>query len=164
MTKTISNRDEVIDSRDIIARIEELQEKADALEEAQAALQEALAAKNGADNQAPDADYDLARTVEDRRADLDAAAADFDTYERGELLILQALAEEASGAAPDWEHGETLIRESYFVDYCQELLQDIGALPRDLPDFLVINWEATAENIEQDYTHVDFGGVTYLIR
>lgn len=46
----------------------------------------------------------------------------------------------------------------------QELLEDIGDIPRDMPHYLVIDWEATARNIAVDYTQVDFDGVTYYIR
>lgn len=81
-----------------------------------------------------------------------------------ELRELEALAEECEGYASDWRHGEALIRESYWEDYVQELLEDCGDIPRNLPHYLVIDWEATARNIAVDYTEVDFGGVTYYIR
>jgi hypothetical protein len=87
-----------------------------------------------------------------------------DDDESQELKVLEALAEEAEGYAADWQYGETLIRESYFVAYCQELVQDIGDLPKDIPAYLVIDWEKTAENLKADYTEVDFDGVTYFIR
>src|SRR5690348_3824626 len=51
--------------------------------------------------------------------------------------------------ASEWKDGATLIRESYFAEYAQELMQDIGALPKDIPG-LVIDWEATAENLLVD--------------
>lgn len=73
-----------------------------------------------------------------------------------ELRVLEALAEECEDYASDWRRGEALIRESYWEDYVQELL--------DMPHYLVIDWEATARNIAVDYAEVDFGGVTYYIR
>lgn len=81
-----------------------------------------------------------------------------------ELAALESLAEEAEGYAPDWHHGATLVRDSYFTDYAQELLEDIGDLPKDLPHYIVIDWEATARNIRMDYTGVEFDGVTYWVR
>lgn len=81
-----------------------------------------------------------------------------------ELATLKALDDEAAGYAPDWTHGATLIRHSYFVDYCQELLSDIGELPREIPSYVVIDWDATAENLKVDYTTVDFDGVDYYVR
>ena len=81
-----------------------------------------------------------------------------------ELAALESLSGEAEGYAPDWHHGETLIRYSYFTDYAMEMLSDSGALPRDLPEYIVIDEEATALNIRTDYTAVEFGDVTYWIR
>lgn len=57
-----------------------------------------------------------------------------------------------------------LIRESYFTEAMRELVSDIGDLPKDVPGYLVIDWEATAENLKVDYTAVDFDGVTYYVR
>ncbi len=85
------------------------------------------------------------------------------TEEKEELEILLELAEEAS-ISPDWKYGETLIRETYFLEYCQELLADIGDLPKELPHSIVIDWDQTAENLKVDYSTVDFDGVEYLIR
>lgn len=104
--------------------------------------------------------------LKDERDDLEGdAITKFDESDDGqELKVLQALAEEASGYAADWEHGETLIRESYFVKYCQDLLDDLGELPKDLPSYIAIDWDETADNLKVDYTEVDFEGVTYLIR
>lgn len=81
-----------------------------------------------------------------------------------ELRPLKALAAEGENYAPDWEYGAALIRESYFTDYAKELLEDCGDLPRGLPHYIAIDWEATARNIKVDYTEVEFDGVTYLIR
>lgn len=93
------------------------------------------------------------------------AITEFDESDDGvELKALQALAEEAEGYADDWKYGAALIRESYWVEYCQQLLEDIGDLPRDLPGYIAIDWDQTAENLKVDYTEVEFDGVTYLVR
>jgi len=63
----------------------------------------------------------------------------------------------------DW-YPVTLIRDSYFATAMQELCEDIGALPKDLPCYIVIDWEATARNLRVDYTSVEFDGVTYWYR
>lgn len=83
--------------------------------------------------------------------------------EETELAALKALADEADGS-PDWPYGEVLIRESYWVDYVKELLEDTGDLPKDLPWYIEIDWDTTANNIAVDYSQVDFDGVTYYIR
>lgn len=86
------------------------------------------------------------------------------TEEAEELCALVALAKEAEPESSDWEHGESLIRRSYFVEYVQDMLADCGTIPKDIPWFVEIDWEATAKNIESDYASVDFNGVEYLIR
>jgi len=80
-----------------------------------------------------------------------------------ELNKLEELASECEGVT-DWEHGESLIRSSYFSDYVQELLEDCGTIPRDLPSFVVIDWNETAENIAQDYMLVTYDSVDFYIR
>lgn len=80
-----------------------------------------------------------------------------------EYTALKDLADQGEGYG-DWRHGETLIHEDYFVDYCQEMLIDCGSLPKDIPDYLVIDWDATADNLKVDYTEVDFDGETYFMR
>lgn len=80
-----------------------------------------------------------------------------------EYNILKAFASELEGYG-DWKDGETLIRESYFEDYCKELCEDIGAIPKDFPGFIEIDWEATANNLRVDYTEAELDGVTYLMR
>ena len=87
-----------------------------------------------------------------------------DDDESAELASLKKLAEECENYAADWKYGETLIRGSYFSDYARELLEDCGDIPRNLPHYIEIDWEATARNIRVDYTEIDFGGVSYWIR
>ena len=89
---------------------------------------------------------------------------EYDDDEVHELIVLRKLAEEAEGCS-DWEHGETLVRDSYFEDYAQELASGIGAINRDA-DWLLncIDWAKAAEQLQQDYTSVDYDGVTYWIR
>jgi hypothetical protein len=81
-----------------------------------------------------------------------------------ELRTLKALAEQGEQESSDWTHGETLIHRRYFVDYVADMLADCGTIPKDIPWFVEIDWEATAGNIEADYASVDFDGQEYLIR
>lgn len=81
-----------------------------------------------------------------------------------ELVALTSLREEAGDYTPDWQYGATLIRDSYFTDYARELCEDVGDIPRNIPYYIVIDWDATARNIQQDYTSVEFDGVTYWVR
>lgn len=146
-----TNSDDILDSRDIIARIDELESDRETLTDTIEELKE--------------------MPVEDREEDYDEtlAAAHLDLTEwdddnGDELKALKALADEGENCADDWMHGATLIREDYFVDYCRDLVSDIGDMPRNIPSYIVIDWDATADNLRADYSEVDFDGETYLIR
>lgn len=88
-----------------------------------------------------------------------------DADEQTELKALLALQEEAEGYSPDWKYGATLIRDSYFEDYARELADDIGAIKSDAQwPATCIDWKQAADELKQDYTSVEFDGVTYWVR
>ena len=66
----------------------------------------------------------------------------------------------------EFSFGETLIYEHDFESYCQELCEEIGYLPKELPSFISfnINWEGVADDLRGDYSEVDYQGRTYLFR
>jgi hypothetical protein len=188
MSRDISNSDDMIDSRDVITRITELEDSlianhdADVLmriteleEELTITHKSEIADAEGVEGIIVEKDYDKWLAAND---DSDAieltelrAVADFDTWieqndddDAQELKSLKKLADEADGYCEDWNDGATLIRESYFTEYCEELCKDIGDLPKEIPHYIVIDWEATAHNIRADYTEVDYDGVAYLVR
>lgn len=137
-----SNTDDVIDSRDIIARIEELEEE--------------RASFRCTEENEDETEHDAKQRA------IDWAEENPDDAE--ELRILAELAEEASGS-PDWRHGETLIRASYFKEYAQDLAEDCGMIPDRLAwPLTCIDWEQAARELAMDYFTVDFDGVKYLIR
>lgn len=150
-----TNDDDVIDSRDVIARIEELEGERDALTET---IDEAAASAGHGLTDAENATLHGVWAVA-----LDALQS-WSTSHAEELTALRALASEGEDYAADWQHGATLVRESYWPTYAQELVEDVGDLPKSLPHYLVIDWEATADNLKVDYTEVDFDGVTYFVR
>ena len=151
MTNEISNTDDVIDSRDIISRIEELE--SDLESEFEDYQQECF------DENAPlKADFDS--WVEKNCMDFETWKSEQDIEE---LESLQKVAEQGEGYG-DWKYGETLINESYFTDYCEEMCKDCGDIPQNVPSYIEIDWEATSENLKADYTEIDFDGVTYYMR
>lgn len=158
MANTISNYDDIIDSRDVIARIEELEAEREALQlEIDDAEVQWLKTEAGTEE---------AHAVVDRRQ---AAYVALDTWDASsdadELRILKALADEASGYASDWKYGETLIRDSYFRDYAEQLADDIGTITDNPPwPLTCIDWDQAARELQYDYTAVDFDGVTYWVR
>lgn len=112
---------------------------------------------------------DIIERIEELRYAIETAESDEQTAgtvddEKAELEALESLQNDTEGYADDWAHGATLIRDSYFTEYAEELCKDIGDLPDKIPGYIVIDWEETAENIRQDYTSVEFDGVTYWVR
>lgn len=133
---TISNTDNTIYSTDVIERIEELK---------------------GEFIDATNSDPAEIMSVDDWKFGL----SDDDA---GELVVLLEFAEQGS-QAPDWGYGELFIHESYFTDYVEELARDIGAVgDHEGNNWVVIDWEATAENVRMDYSEAEFDGETYLYR
>lgn len=64
----------------------------------------------------------------------------------------------------DW-YPVTLIRDSYFTDYAQELAEDIGAVNADAfwPNNC-IDWKQAARELQMDYSIVEVDGATYWYR
>lgn len=140
----VSNTQDIMDSRDVIERIEELEDDLGAWIE----------------------NYMEEHDLEELKDD-DVPETEDGFWEiKEELEPIKALAKEADGYAVDWDCGATLIRETYFTEYAEELCKDIGDLPSDLPWYIEshIDWDGVASDIKMDYTEVDFDGVAYLIR
>lgn len=64
----------------------------------------------------------------------------------------------------EFDYGVTLVHEDYFEEYTEELLTDCGYISKDFPSWIEIDWEATANNVKQDYTEVEYQGETYYGR
>ena len=145
---TISNTDDVIDSRDVIARIEELRDTLEALREE-------------FDSNPANDGVDFANWSRNQTA--------MTSEEVDELAALEKLVEEASGS-PDWTYGESLIRESYFTDYIEQLIDDCYEMPKELNSgewpwrHVTVDYAAASEEAKADYIECDFDGVAYLIR
>jgi hypothetical protein len=73
-----------------------------------------------------------------------------------------------NGGGHQW-HGvwypSTLVRDSYFTEYAQELAEEIGAISSDGAwPYSYIDWESAARELQMDYTSVEYDGVTYWYR
>jgi hypothetical protein len=86
------------------------------------------------------------------------------TDEAEELAALEALQSEAEDYCPDWRYGATLVRDSYFKDYAQELAEDCGLLKQSAWPNNCIDWDRAARELRMDYTSVEFDGVTYWVQ
>jgi len=149
---------DIIDVRDIIERIEELEgELEEAHEQGQFMSDFDDWITNTRDNSRP-----VYAALGDEQGKEVVAGCE-------ELFKLRELMDKLRGYGGrrhwrgDW-YPLTLIRDSYFTDYARELLEDCGVLPKDLPSYIEIDWEATACNIQQDYASVKVDGDTYWYR
>lgn len=131
----IENTDDLIDLRDVIARVEHLRE-----------LRQPGPVDLGDDN-----------------------GTDQDTL-FAELAELERFLDECKGNGGDeqWEgdwYPVTLVRDSYFERYAEELADDIGLLKEGAAwPYTCIDWAQAARELQMDYTSVEFDGVTYWTR
>lgn len=103
--------------------------------------------------------------------DVIESAEDDDESDDGESIakltdLLSDLA--GNGGGHQWQgvwYPVTLIRDSYFEVYAEQLADDIGAIDSDAGWPLnYIDWEQAASELQIDYTTVDYDGVTYWYR
>jgi len=163
----IDNSADILDSRDIIKRLEELESER---EDLQTAIDEAREAYDEAKEEDEKAQSDEEGTtmsehnldqVEITMDEATESLADWDNAD--EYKNLKALAEQCEGYG-DWRYGETLIRDSYFTKYAQQLADDSGAIKDDSWPCNCIDWEQAASELQSDYTSVEFDGTTYWMR
>lgn len=155
-TEPITNDEDLIDSRDVIARIEELSE----LEAQERRLAELRALETD-----PGVSDDEAAELASLREQAEEYGVGLDEDQTEELEQLRELASDGESNAGDWKHGATLIRDSYFEEYAEQLADDIGAIDKDANwPVNCIDWEAAADELKIDYSTVSFGGVDYWVR
>lgn len=93
-----------------------------------------------------------------------------DDDESEELETLAGLLDDLKGYGGDeqWRgdwYPITLIRNSYFQDYAQELAEEIGAIPKNNRwPCTCIDWEQATRELRMDYNSVEYDGVTYWYR
>ena len=59
----------------------------------------------------------------------------------------------------------TLIRDSYFRTYAEELADDCGMVPKNAQwPLTCIDWEQAARELRYDYTGIEIDGATYWTR
>ena len=135
-TKEITNSEDYIDVRDVIARVEHLEQ-----------LRQEGPVDLGDDDNYKDQD------------DLFA-----------ELATLESLLEELAGNGGDEEwrgawYPIGLVRDSYFEDFARDEAEQLDLVKSDARwPYTCIDWKQAAEELKQDYTTVEFDGVTYWYR
>lgn len=134
---------DIFDTRDVIKRLESYRDAVESL---------------GFD---PD---NMAAILRDGSDELDALDADaLEIVE--EFVAVEEFAEALENYAADYLHGETVISDSYFVRYAEQLADDIGAMDSDARwPSKHIDWEAAAEELKQDYTALEYHGERFWVR
>lgn len=81
-----------------------------------------------------------------------------------EFAQLQSILDQVDASTLD--NDEMLINEAYFTEYCAELCEEIGAVPKGTPDYITrnIDWEGVARELMQDYSEIEVDGVTFYYR
>jgi len=161
--------DDIIDSRDVIARIEYLQGLQEEAQSKASEVKEEIESLEAEEDLSEEDDTHLAELRESLWTYGDSQeygeTADWTEEEAAELKELLSLQDEAEDCG-DWKDGATLIKDSYFTEYAEQLADDLGYLnenPNRWP-FNHIDWEAAAEELQQDYSQVSFFGDDYWVR
>ena len=115
---------------------------------------------------------DIIARVEELREAIESYAEKMGDWQENannteELEALENLLYELKGNGGDeqWDgdwYPLTLIRDSYFEEYMDEMVADCYEIPSDLPSFMTITLDYVA--LQMDYSSVEFDGVTYWYR
>ena len=160
----------MIAARDAEARLDHLMGMEAELETAVQRREDEASETAGLLSDEEDADSDpgrmelLRRGLEEAEEKLEEARGDLEDFrsECGEEL--ERLEEEEPQIRDASRSGETLVREDRFAEYAESLCRDTGALPEDIPRYIEIDWEKTAENLKPDYITVTLHCGKYLVR
>jgi len=106
---------------------------------------------------------DMTDTYEDIRLE-EEEIQDWKEYWIEDINHIEEINSIESEIGREFEYGCTLILEEDFEDYIEELLEDIGYIPKDFPRWIEIDWSATAENVKQDYSSLSYQDEEYLYR
>lgn len=154
----VSNMEDVMDVRDIIERVEEIEP--DLWTNHYRHCDEEWS--DTADSTCNDKCPTCGAEIEPHKSE------ESDDYD--EHTSLMAFLDEMKGNGGDhqWRgdwYPVTVVRESYFKDYAQELAEEQDLIKADAhwPNNC-IDWDQAARELKIDYTGADFGDITYYFR
>ncbi len=160
----IDKNDNIIDSRDVIARLKELNDEREGLADTLQEARDALAEHEGPDDEDLDDEETEGGKLNAAITKAEGELSDWDDENGDERKELEAFDEEGRDNCSEWDDGATLIAKDHFTEYAEEMTKDIGDMPQNIPSYIVIDWEATAENLKADYTTVDWGDSEFYVR
>lgn len=150
--REVSNDEDILDIRDVFERIDELEDELSVIEDL----------KNEIESLDPDEDKEDIRIAKE---ELKKKEKELEN-EAEELEILSEFISDFAGYGNDEKRdGEwypaILVRDSYWENFVASECEELGYIPKNLPWYICIDWEKTAERYQQDYTSGTFDGVTY---
>lgn len=150
-----------IDTRELQERLEELESLECDLEIAKDTLQDARDALEEYEHMESYCEGDDGhRELENEVAEAEEEVNDID-FDETDLEELRDLKAEIGD---EWDYGVQLIPIDEFTEYCKEMLEDCGDIPKNLPGYIAIDWDQTAENLKPDYSEVVYNGEAYYHR
>lgn len=158
--KPTDENSDILDSRDLSARLDYLTSAKEDLELALNEADQALADER-ARLLALDDHEDHDAELEPFEDELEKAGEALREWQEGEEYAeWKELDDNRDDIEAATSNGEAFIAESYFTDYCKQLCEDIGYLPKDLPGFIEnnINWDGVADELKADYSTVTMFG------
>jgi hypothetical protein len=104
--------------------------------------------------------------LENLKEDAESEDNTLEDYEQEELTKLKELAEQGENNASDWAYGSVLVKDSYFTEFAEDEADQLGLMNESSNSwpFNHIDWIAAAEELQQDYSDIDFDGITYWVR
>ena len=107
---------------------------------------------------------DKLEEISNKELEIQECEFEYNRYSE-ELEGLEALKDEVSSNSDEgFEYGIQLIHENDIDDYLHELLIDCGYIPKDMPSWIEIDWDATYDNMKQDYSELEINGNTFYVR
>lgn len=149
---------DTFDVRDAIERFEELESDRADLEETLSGLIEDAGEDYDSDDESPE--------IVAARDSLN----EWDGENGDEFKALESFLEEVKGNGGDeqWRgswYPVVFVRDSYFTEFAQEEAESLGMVDSDVKwPYTCIDWDKAAEELQQDYTSVEFRGDTYWHR
>ena len=86
---------------------------------------------------------------------------DLSEDEKEELEKLEELNKDGENEISDWSLGMAITRHDCFEDYIQDFCEDVGYVPKDLNENIVIDWTETTEKFKKHAVELEFDGFFY---
>lgn len=145
----------VIDTRDILSRWEELTEELQSLETAVEEAQELFDGFDGSSEEYA--------SIGESVAEAEAAKTDWNEENGEELTQLGKIVDEIG--EDTCRDGSTLIADSHFKRYAQELADEIGAINSDASwPMNCIDWDQAVRELQMDYSSITIDGHDWWVR